>query len=188
MRITWDPKKAEINWKGNDMEKEYDFAKAKRGQVVPTKGKTRVTMYIDTDILNDFRERADKAGYGYQTMINEALREYLAKSGKPLDETAIRQVIREELARAVNHWSSGFPMFSFTNSENVALFPVDPAIAAQAIALRALHQLKTQDAIQLGTALAWGTDYIVTNDARWCTIANLPFCRPPAFPIPQAKR
>ena len=85
------------------MKKEHDFEKAKRGQVVPSKGKTRVTMYIDTDILDDFRERADKAGYGYQTMINEALREYLAKCEKPLDEAAIRKVIREELARAAQN-------------------------------------------------------------------------------------
>jgi hypothetical protein len=60
-------------------------------------------MYLDTDILDDFRARADKAGYGYQTMINEALREYLAKSGKPLDEKVIRQVIREELDRIAHH-------------------------------------------------------------------------------------
>jgi len=82
------------------MKKEYDLTKAKRGQVVPTKGKTRITMYIDTDILDNFRARADKSGYGYQTMINEALREYLSKSEKPLNETTIRQVIREELDRA----------------------------------------------------------------------------------------
>ena len=81
------------------MKKQYDFTKAKRGQVVPTKGKTRITMYLDTEIIDDFRIRAEKAGYGYQTMINEALREYLSKSGKTLDETAIRQVIREELDR-----------------------------------------------------------------------------------------
>jgi len=85
------------------MKKEYDFTKAKRGQVVPTKGKTRITMYLDTDIIDNFRARAEKAGYGYQTMINEALREYLSKSGKTLDETVIRQVIREELDRAANH-------------------------------------------------------------------------------------
>jgi len=85
------------------MKKEYNFENAKRGQVVPTKGKTRITMYLDADIIEAFRERSDKAGYGYQTMINEALREYLAKSGKPLDETAIRQVIREELERVAHH-------------------------------------------------------------------------------------
>ena len=60
-------------------------------------------MYLDTDILDDFRKRADKAGYGYQIMINEALREYLAKSAKPLDEMLIRQVIREELDRVAHH-------------------------------------------------------------------------------------
>jgi uncharacterized protein (DUF4415 family) len=85
------------------MKKEYNFENAKRGPIVPIKGKTRITIYLDTDILEDFRERADKTGYGYQTMINEALREYLSKSGKPLDETVIRQVIREELDRVVNH-------------------------------------------------------------------------------------
>jgi uncharacterized protein (DUF4415 family) len=85
------------------MKKEYNFEDAKRGQVVPTKGKTRITIYLDTDILDDFRARADKAGSGYQTMINEALREYLSKSGKPLDETVIRQVIREELGRVAHH-------------------------------------------------------------------------------------
>ncbi|BBO82669.1 BrnA antitoxin family protein [Desulfosarcina ovata] len=57
-------------------------------------------MYLDTDIIDVFRTRAEKAGYGYQTMINEALREYLTKNGKLLDETVIRQVIREELDRA----------------------------------------------------------------------------------------
>jgi uncharacterized protein (DUF4415 family) len=85
------------------MKKEYNFENAKRGPVLPTKGKTRITIYLDTDILDDFRAQADKAGYGYQTMINAALREYLSKSGKPLDETVIRQVIREELDRAANH-------------------------------------------------------------------------------------
>ncbi len=85
------------------MKKEYNFKNAKRGQVLPTKGKTRITMYIDTDILNDFRKRADDAGYGYQTMINSALREYLSRSGKPLDEKVIRQVIREELDRVAHH-------------------------------------------------------------------------------------
>lgn len=85
------------------MKKEYNFENAKRGQVLPTKGKTRVTMYLDTDIIEHFRGRAEKAGYGYQTMINEALREYLAKSSKPLDETVIRQVIREELERIAHN-------------------------------------------------------------------------------------
>jgi uncharacterized protein (DUF4415 family) len=85
------------------MKKEYNFKNAKRGPIIPGKGKTRITMYLDTDIVESFRERADKAGYGYQTMINEALREYLSKTEKTLNEDRIRQVIREELDRAANH-------------------------------------------------------------------------------------
>ncbi len=85
------------------MKKEYNFKNAERSQVVPAKGKTRITIYLDTDILEDFRNRADKSGYGYQTMINEALREYLSRSGKPLNEEIIRQVIREELDRTAHY-------------------------------------------------------------------------------------
>jgi uncharacterized protein (DUF4415 family) len=85
------------------MKKEYNFKNAKRGQVVPQKGKTRITIYLDADVIEEFRARADKAGYGYQTMINEALRKYLKKEEKPLDKEVVRQVIREELERATPH-------------------------------------------------------------------------------------
>jgi len=85
------------------MKKEYDFSKGKRGQVVNQKGKTRITIYLDNDVIEKFRERSDSAGYGYQTMINEALREYLSKKEEPVTESGIRQVIREELERAANN-------------------------------------------------------------------------------------
>jgi uncharacterized protein (DUF4415 family) len=85
------------------MKKEYNFKNAKRGPVIPQKGKTRITIYLDTDILEEFRARADTAGYGYQTMINEALRKYLENTEKPLDESVLRQVIREELERVSPH-------------------------------------------------------------------------------------
>lgn len=82
------------------MKKDYDFSKAKRGAVVPQRGKTRITIYLDDDVLNEFRERADAAGSGYQTMINEALRQYLSKSPKPIDEDSLRKILREELRSA----------------------------------------------------------------------------------------
>jgi uncharacterized protein (DUF4415 family) len=88
--------------RGKHMKKEYDFENAKRGAVVQQKGKTRITIYIDTDILEEFRSLADGAGYGYQTMINEALRHYVGKAPKPVDETVLRQVLREELKRAAH--------------------------------------------------------------------------------------
>ena len=85
------------------MKKEYDFSKGKRGQVVNQKGKTRITIYLDNDVIEKFRDRSDAAGYGYQTMINEALREFLSKKEVPVTESAIRQVIREELERAAQN-------------------------------------------------------------------------------------
>jgi uncharacterized protein (DUF4415 family) len=81
------------------MKREYDFSKGKRGAVIPQTGKTRITIYIDDDVLEDFRRRADSAGRGYQTMINEALREYLGKSSQPLDEKTLRRLLREELRK-----------------------------------------------------------------------------------------
>jgi uncharacterized protein (DUF4415 family) len=79
------------------MKKEYDFSNAKRGAVVPQKGKTRITIYIDDDILEEFRSRSEKSGKGYQTMINEALREYLGRANAPVDESTLRRILREEL-------------------------------------------------------------------------------------------
>jgi uncharacterized protein (DUF4415 family) len=79
------------------MKNEYDFSKAKRGAVVPQKGKTRINIYIDNDVLEEFRSRADEAGRGYQTMMNEALRQYLGKAVAPLDESTLRRILREEL-------------------------------------------------------------------------------------------
>ena len=82
------------------MKAEYDFSQAKRGAVIPQTGKTRITIYIDDDVLEKFRERGDSAGKGYQTMMNEALRAYLDKVKLPLDEETLRRVIQEELRAA----------------------------------------------------------------------------------------
>ena len=55
----------------------------------------------------------------------------------------------------------------YSNSENISLFPLDPHIAAHVVALRGKYGLKTPDAIRLGTAVACGTDYILTKDNAW---------------------
>jgi uncharacterized protein (DUF4415 family) len=82
------------------MKKEYDFGKSKRGAMIRTPpGKTRITIRIDDDVLEWFRAQAHEAGGGnYQTLINAALREYMAMNREPL-EKKLRVVIREELAR-----------------------------------------------------------------------------------------
>jgi len=80
------------------MKKEYDFSKGKRGAVVSSKGKTRVTMYLDNDVLDEFRSRAEAQGKGYQTLINETLRGMLVNE-RPVDAKTIRRIIREELKK-----------------------------------------------------------------------------------------
>ena len=82
------------------MRAEYDFSKAKRGALIPTKGKTRITIYIDDAVLGEFRSRAEKEGSGYQTMMNDALKAYLAETERPVTESVLRRVIREELPRS----------------------------------------------------------------------------------------
>ena len=82
------------------MQDEYDFSKGKRGPILlPPAGKTRITIRIDDDILDWFREQVDAAEgkKSYQTMINQALREYMMRQREPL-ETVLRRVVREELA------------------------------------------------------------------------------------------
>ena len=79
------------------MRTEYDFSKGKRGAVIPQKGKTRISIFIDNAVLEEFRARAEKAGIGYQTMMNDALRKYLAGTDQPLTESALRQVLRQEM-------------------------------------------------------------------------------------------
>lgn len=80
------------------MRSEYDFSKGKRGAVLPSSGKTRITIMLDDDIIEEFRARAESAGSGYQTLINLALREAISSAKeKPLTVDALRRVLREEL-------------------------------------------------------------------------------------------
>ena len=60
------------------MKTHYDFSRGKRGPVLKAPaGKTRITIRIDDDLLQWFRNQAHAAGGGsYQTLLNGALREY----------------------------------------------------------------------------------------------------------------
>jgi uncharacterized DUF497 family protein len=86
---------------GGNMKKEYDFSKGRRGAVLRVApGKTRVTIRLDDDVLDWFRQQVDDAGGGnYQTLINEALRTFTRHKQEPLEAT-LRRVIREEIRRA----------------------------------------------------------------------------------------
>ena len=74
-----------------------DFSRAKRGAVVKSEpGKTKISIRLDNVVLDYFRSLVDTAGGGnYQTLINEALLEYVHRRST-LD--MVRQAVREELA------------------------------------------------------------------------------------------
>ena len=79
------------------MRSEYDFSKAKRGAVISSPGKTRITIMLDNDVLDAFRTRADSEGRGYQTAINEALRAAIAADNAPLTVATLRAELRRVL-------------------------------------------------------------------------------------------
>lgn len=87
------------------MRKEYDFTGAKRAKDVPhlvklqaeMLGKTRITMRVDNSVLAVFKARAESGGGSYQTMMNEALKQYAL--GLSLADV-VRETIREEIHSA----------------------------------------------------------------------------------------
>lgn len=71
-----------------------------RGAVLRVpRGKSRITIRLDGDVLDWFRKQVDDAGGGsYQNLINRALRAHINRSEEPL-EAILRRVVREELRR-----------------------------------------------------------------------------------------
>ncbi|MGR3887526.1 BrnA antitoxin family protein [Pseudomonas sp. 1152_12] len=59
------------------MKSEYDFSEATRGPIASSKGKTRITIMLDDAVIEAARDRAENAGTGYQTIINNLLRQAL---------------------------------------------------------------------------------------------------------------
>jgi len=75
--------------------RDIDFTHARRGPVVPPEpGKTKISIRIDNRVLDYFRDIVENAGGGnYQTLINDALVEYMQRQSML---EAVRQVLREE--------------------------------------------------------------------------------------------
>jgi uncharacterized protein (DUF4415 family) len=88
------------------MKERYDFSQRKRGRIVPPepepRGKTRITIRLDADIVDHFLKEAgaSSGATGYQTLINEALRQHVEGNAPKLEET-LRRIVREEV-RAAN--------------------------------------------------------------------------------------
>jgi uncharacterized protein (DUF4415 family) len=92
--------------RGNPMKQGYDFSKGKRGRVAPLDseqgGKTRITIRLDEDLVDYFLKEAERSGgsTGYQTLINDALRQHVEGKAPKLEDT-LRRIVREEI-RAVS--------------------------------------------------------------------------------------
>ena len=80
------------------MKKLYDFSKGKRGAVILTTAKTRITICMDDAIVSRFKAQSQKTGKGYQTLINEALKAHLGLAEQPVTQELVRKIVREELA------------------------------------------------------------------------------------------
>jgi len=80
------------------MKKPYDFSRGKRGAVVSTTGKTRITIYVDDLVIQRFKAQSEKTGKGYQTLINEALKSHVGLIEQPVTQDLVRKIVREELA------------------------------------------------------------------------------------------
>jgi len=84
------------------MKPSYDFSNGKRGRILPPEpepaGKTRITIRLDEDLVDYFLKESDSYGgaKGYQTLINQALRQHVEGKAPKLEDT-LRRILREEL-------------------------------------------------------------------------------------------
>lgn len=78
-----------------------DFSKGKRGPVAAADpSKQRITIRLDADVITHFKNIVhDHGGGNYQTLINQALRQYIEDGDKSL-EKRLRKIIREEPKKA----------------------------------------------------------------------------------------
>jgi len=87
------------------MKERYDFSQGKRGRIAPPEpeshGKTRITIRLDEDLVDHFLREAERTGgaTGYQTLINQALRQHVEGKAPKLEET-LRRILREEIHAA----------------------------------------------------------------------------------------
>jgi uncharacterized protein (DUF4415 family) len=80
------------------MKRAVDFSRGRRGAVLSTRGKTRITIYLDDDIIERFKALSEQTGKGYQTLINEALASQGTETTKAVTLAQVRKIVREELA------------------------------------------------------------------------------------------
>ena len=78
-----------------EMLPEYDFSQAKRGLVIPQPGKTRITLWVDTDVYEAYMAYANRLCRDVAPEMTTALRQYIealwaqtVPSGEPAESEA----------------------------------------------------------------------------------------------------
>lgn len=61
----------------DDMRDDYDFSQGKRGLIRPHPGQTRLTIWVDTDVLDAYMAYANRLGEDMTPAMNTALRQYI---------------------------------------------------------------------------------------------------------------
>jgi len=95
-----------------DKYKDYDFADARPVAETPhlaklqaeAGGKSRITMRVDNEVLATFKARAEMVGGNYQTLMNEALKQF--SQGLKLSDV-VREAIHETLEPYLTTRTSG---------------------------------------------------------------------------------
>ena len=95
-----------------DKYKDYDFTEAKPVSETPhlaklqteAGGKSRITMRVDNEVLATFKARAEMIGGNYQTMMNDALKQFA--QGLKLSDV-VREAIHETWETCLTKRSTG---------------------------------------------------------------------------------
>ena len=95
-----------------DKYKDYDFSDAKPVAATPhlakfqaeAGGKSRITMRVDNDVLATFKAQAEMHGGNYQTLMNDALKQFA--QGLKLSDV-VRDAIHETLETCLSTHSTG---------------------------------------------------------------------------------
>jgi uncharacterized protein (DUF4415 family) len=82
------------------MKKEYDFSNGVRGKFY-RQPKVQKTIRLDADILSHFQEMALKRHTGYQTLINDTLREAMTQAPGLVDLKVLRKELRSVVKSAI---------------------------------------------------------------------------------------
>jgi len=129
----------------------------------------RQTVFVDTAPLIYFFEEHET----YASLVAGLLNEAAAKDVQVVTSMITYIELLTLPRRAGNERLAAKYREYLTNSERVSLYPLNTLVADAAVEFRAVYNLKTPDAIQLGVARVCGADIVITNDRDWRAVKEL---------------